>query len=321
MDCGYSKSDSVKLTVVATEEGAEDIELNWFKATDLPSNIAEPAFDGRKGSTFTVNNGMGEVTYKIADKSPATPKVKLAILTRTVTASSKTYGVLYNQAKQFIVANNNADSLHQAALAQGLTTTPVYALNENTDKVNDLKNSRSIVKWAFEAEEGQVSDVFECGNQFVVAALTEVNDGEYRSLESVKAELSIQVLNNKKAEYIKNQLKSVATLADAAALFDTEIKSAEGISLASYRLGAAGNEPAVVGTALTLEPNTISAPIVGNNGVYMITISNKKTAEGTINVEQEIQQQNMRTAYTIPYQAMSLIEENAEIVDNRARFQ
>jgi peptidyl-prolyl cis-trans isomerase D len=264
---------------------------------------------------------MGEVTYKIADKSPATPKVKLAILTRTVTASSKTYGVLYNQAKQFIVANNNADSLHQAALAQGLTTTPVYALNENTDKVNDLKNSRSIVKWAFEAEEGQVSDVFECGNQFVVAALTEVNDGEYRSLESVKAELSIQVLNNKKAEYIKNQLKSVATLADAAALFDTEIKSAEGISLASYRLGAAGNEPAVVGTALTLEPNTISAPIVGNNGVYMITISNKKTAEGTINVEQEIQQQNMRTAYTIPYQAMSLIEENAEIVDNRARFQ
>ena len=60
---------------------------------------------------------------------------------------------------------------------------------------------------------------------------------------------------------------------------------------------------------------------VGNNGVYMITVSNQKTTEGTINVEQEIQQQNMRTSYTIPYQVVSLIEEKANIVDNRARFQ
>jgi peptidyl-prolyl cis-trans isomerase D len=321
MDCGYSKSDSVKLVLVANGEGTEDVELGWFKATDLQKNIADPAFNGKKGETFTVSSGMGEQTFKIADKSKATPKVKLAILSRTVTASSKTYSVLYNQAKQFIVANNNADSLHQAAFAQGLSITPAFGLNENTDKVNDLKNSREIVRWAFGAKADQVSDVFECGNQFIVAALTEVNDGEYRSFESVKAELAIQVLNEKKAEYLTKQLSGITTLADAAALFDTEVKTAEGISLASLRLGAAGNEPAVVGTALTIEPNTLSNPIVGNNGVYMITVSEKTVAEGQINVEQEIQQLNMRTSYTIPYQAIGLIEDNANIVDNRARFQ
>ncbi len=321
MDCGYSKSDSVKLILVANGEGTEDVELGWFKATDLQKNIADPAFNGKKGETFTVSSGMGEQTFKIADKSKATPKVKLAILSRTVTASSKTYSVLYNQAKQFIVANNNADSLHQAAFAQGLSITPAFGLNENTDKVNDLKNSREIVRWAFGAKADQVSDVFECGNQFIVAALTEVNDGEYRSFESVKAELAIQVLNEKKAEYLTKQLSGITTLADAAALFDTEVKTAEGISLASLRLGAAGNEPAVVGTALTIEPNTLSNPIVGNNGVYMITVSEKAVAEGQINVEQEIQQLNMRTSYTIPYQAIGLIEDNANIVDNRARFQ
>ena len=321
MDCGYSKSDSVKLVLVANGEGTEDVELGWFKATDLQKNIADPAFNGKKGETFTVSSGMGEQTFKIADKSKATPKVKLAILSRTVTASSKTYSILYNQAKQFIVANNNADSLHQAAFAQGLSITPAFGLNENTDKVNDLKNSREIVRWAFGAKADQVSDVFECGNQFIVAALTEVNDGEYRSFESVKAELAIQVLNEKKAEYLTKQLSGITTLADAAALFDTEVKTAEGISLASLRLGAAGNEPAVVGTALTIEPNTLSNPIVGNNGVYMITVSEKAVAEGQINVEQEIQQLNMRTSYTIPYQAIGLIEDNANIVDNRARFQ
>ena len=321
MDCGYNKADSVKLVLVANDENTEDVELGWFKASDLQKNIAEPAFNGKKGEKFTVASGMGEQTFQIADKSKATPKVKLAILSRKVTASSKTYGALYNQAKQFVVANNNADSLRQAALAEGMSITPVYALNENTDKVNDLKNSRPIVRWAFEAKAGQVSDVFECGNQFVVAALTEVNDGEYRPMEAVRAELIIAATNDKKAEYIMNQLNGVSTLEAAAELFDTEIKTAEGISLSSFRFGAAGVEPAVVGTALTIDANTLSAPVKGNNGIYLLTVGEKKVAEGELNVEQEIQQANMRTSYSLPYQAIGLIEQKAKIVDNRARFQ
>ena len=321
MDCGYNKADSVKLVLVANDENTEDVELGWFKASDLQKNIAEPAFNGKKGEKFTVASGMGEQTFQIADKSKATPKVKLAILSRKVTASSKTYGALYNEAKQFVVANNNADSLRQAALAEGMSITPVYALNENTDKVNDLKNSRPIVRWAFEAKAGQVSDVFECGNQFVVAALTEVNDGEYRPMEAVRAELIIAATNDKKAEYIMNQLNGVSTLEAAAELFDTEVKTAEGISLSSFRFGAAGVEPAVVGTALTIDANTLSAPVKGTNGVYILTVGEKKVAEGALDAAQEIQQLNMRTSYSLPYQAVSLIEEKAKVVDNRARFQ
>lgn len=321
MECGYNKADSVKLILVANDENTEDVELGWFKANDLQKNIAEPAFNGKKGEKFTVASGMGEQTFKIADISKATPKVKLAILSRKVTASSKTYGALYNQAKQFVVANNNADSLHQAALAQGLSAAPVFGLNENTDKVNDLKNSRPIVRWAFAAKQGQVSDVFECGDQFVVAALTEVNDGDYRPMEAVRAELVIAATNNKKAEYIINQLKGVTTLEAAAELFGTEVKSAEGISMSSYRLGSAGVEPAVIGAALALEANAVSAPVKGNNGVYVLTVGEKKVADGELNAAEEISNLNMRTAYSIPYQAINLIEEHAEVVDNRARFQ
>ena len=321
MDCGYSKPDSVKLVLLAASEDAEDVEIGWVKDTDLPKNIAEPAFNGKKGATFTVANGMTEQKFKVLEASKPTPRVKLAILSRKVTASSKTYGALYNQAKQFIVANNNADSLHQAAIKQGLSTTPVFALNANSDKVNNLKNSRPIVRWAFEAKQGQVSDVFECGDQFVVAALTEVNDGEYRSMDAVRAELIITATNNKKAEYIINQLKGVTNLEEAAKLFDTEIKSAPALTLSAYRMGAAGVEPAVIGTAMTIQENTVSTPIKGNNGVYLISTSNAKVTEGQFNAEQEIQQMNMRLMYTIPYEAINLIQEKAKVVDNRARFQ
>ena len=321
MECGYSKPDSVKLVLVANGEGTEDVELGWFQASELQKTIADPAFAGNKGSTFTVSSGMGEQTFKIADKSNPTPKVKLAILSRKVTPSSKTYGILYNEAKQFIVNNNSIDSLRQSAQELGLSVTPAFALDANADKVNDLKNSRPIVRWAYEATVGDLSDVFECGNQFVVAALTEINDGEYRTLNEVRAELQMQALADKKADYIINQLNGVTTLEAAAELFDAEIQSAEGISLASYRLGAAGVEPAVIGAALALESNTTSAPVKGNMGVYMVRIGEKTVAEGELNTEQEIQQLNMRTSYSAPYQAIALIEENAEVEDNRARFQ
>ena len=104
-------------------------------------------------------------------------------------------------------------------------------------------------------------------------------------------------------------------------MVDNEIKTAENISLASSRLGAAGVEPAVIGAALALEPNTISAPVKGNNGVYVISVDNKTVAEGELNAATEITNLNMYTSYMIPYQAITLIQEKAKVVDNRARFQ
>lgn len=321
MDCGYNKSDSVQLRLLANGEGTEDVELGWFQANEIQKNIATPAFNGKKGDKFTVSSGMGEQTFQIVDKSVPTPKVKLAILSRTVGASSKTYSILYNKAKQFIVNNGTEEKFRTAAAEEGLTVMPAYALNANADKVADLKNSRPIVRWAFEAKEGQVSDVFECGDRFVVAMLTETHDGDYRTLDEVRAELVVEATNNKKAEYIINQLNGVSTLDEAAKLFDTDVKTAENVSLSSYRFGSTGIEPAVIGTAMAMADNSVSAPVKGNMGVYMLQIGQKHTAAGELNAEQEISQLNMRTSYSLPYQAINLMEQKAKVEDNRARFQ
>lgn len=321
MDCGYNKSDSVQLRLIANGEGTEDVELGWFRADEIQKNVADLAFSGKKGEKFTVAAGMGEQTFQIVDKSKPTPKVKLAILSRTVSASSKTYSALYNQAKQFIVNNNTEEKFRAGAAEAGLQSMPAYGLQENTDKVADMKNSRPIVRWAFEAKEGQISDVFECGDRFVVAMLTEVHDGDYRSLDEVRASLVVEATNQKKAEYITAQLQGITSLQEAAQLFDTEVLTATGVSLSSYRFGSAGVEPAVIGTALALESNAVSSPVAGNMGVYLLQAGERHTADGTLNAEQEIAQLNMRTAYMLPYQAIQLLQDNADITDNRARFQ
>ena len=318
MKAGYSMPDSVELKAIVKD--GEDQELGWFKAADLPKNIAEPAFAGKRGTQFTVAQGMGEQTYEIMEIGKPTPKVKLAILAREVTPSSKTYSVIYNNAKQFIVNNNNAEALEAAAQAAGMAVVPQYNLTATTDKVGQLKSSRPIVRWAFEAKEGAVSDVFECGQQFIVAALTEVNDGEYRPMESVRAELTYEATNNAKAEYIKKQLKGVESLEAAAQILGQSVQSAERVSLADSRFGNAGMEPAVIGKALAQGENVLSEPIQGKMGVFMVKTGAKNNLSEEMNLEVEKAQIVARYAY-LPYQAMQLIEEKAEVTDNRANFQ
>ncbi len=318
MQAGYSMPDSVELKAIV--EGGEDQELGWFKATDLPKNIAEKAFAGKRGSRFTVAQGMGEQTFEILEVGKPTPKVKLAILAREVTPSSKTYSIIYNNAKQFIVNNNNAEALEKAAQEAGLAVVPQYNLTKTTDKVGQLKASRPIVRWAFEAKEGQVSDVFECGQQFIVAALTEVNDGEYRPLEAVRAELTYEARNNAKAEYIAKELKGVETLEAAAEKLDQKIQSVGRVALSDSRFGNAGMEPAVIGKAIALGENATSAPVKGNMGVFVVRTGAANNLTADFVAETEKAQLASRYTY-LPYQAMQLIEDNAKIDDNRANFQ
>ncbi len=319
MKAGYSKPDSVFLKFVATEEGQEDQELGWYTADKLNKEIATPAFNTKKGGQFTVAVGMGTQTFEVMEVSKATPKVQLAILERKVTPSSKTYSVIYNEAKQFVVNNNTEETFIAAAAEANKMVTPQYNLDKNTENVGTLASSRPIVRWAFEAKEGQVSDVFECGNQFVVATLTEVNDGDYRSFEEVKAELMVEATNNKKAAQIIKNLAGITSLEEAAEKMGATVRTANHINLSSYRFGNA-SEPAVIGTALAMEDNTLSAPIQGLSGVYVIKTGAKVVANGEFNAEQEKANLMQRTAYMIPYQAISLIESEAKVTDNRANF-
>ena len=320
MDCGYSMPDSVQLKLIAAEEGQEDRELGWFTESMLQKQIAEPAFAGKKGTRFNVAAGLGEQTFEIMDVSKATPKVKLAILERKVTPSSRTYSVLYNEAKQFVVNNQTEDLFRGAAAEAGMNLQPAYALNKNTDKVADLKSSRPIVRWAFEAKEGQISDVFECGDKFVVALLTEISEDEYRPMKDVQGELTLKATNRKKAALISKEMEGLGSLEEAAQKFNTTVQNAEAVTLSSYRLGNGGSEPAVIGKALAINANTLSRPVEGRNGVYMLVAGDKKTAEAEFNEQTEVQQLNNRYAY-LPYQLINMVEEKSEVVDNRYNFQ
>lgn len=317
---GYALPDSVKLTAVAAEEGQENQELGWYAVKALTKDMAEKVFACKKGEQFTMAQGMGEQTFIVDDFSKATPKVKIAILARTVTASSKTYAQIFNSAKQFIVENPTEEKFAEAAQEAGKLLMPANNVTKNADKIAQLKQSRPIVRWAFEAKEGAVSDVFECGQEFIVAAVAAVREGEYAPMSDVQNELRFEAMNDKKAEVIMAQLKDVKSLEEAAKILSTEVQLAEGVSMAGFRFGAAA-EPAVIGTAMKLNAGEVSAPIKGLTGVYVVKGGEKQTTDAEFDAQSQIAQLNMRSSYSLPYQALQLIEEKADVTDNRANFQ
>ncbi|MBR0310365.1 MAG: SurA N-terminal domain-containing protein [Paludibacteraceae bacterium] len=321
MDCGYNTPDSVQLKGIATKEGEEDQEFGWFTEADLQKNIAEPAFAGKVGQRFTVTLGMEDRTFEITGLTKPTPKAKVAIIEREVTPSSKTYAAIYNTANQFVVSNTNEAAFREAAKEAQMEIETATGLQKMANKVADLKSSRAIVRWAFNAKEGQVSDVFECGDKYIVAVLTATHDGEYREFEDVQASLRYEAVNRKKAEYISQQIANAKTLAEVAEKMGTEVRHIDELTEDSYRFGAEGMEPAAVGTAFATAAGELSKPVKGNQGVIVLVPADVQRTEAEIDYKAEIANLNARTSYSLPYQLINNLEQNADIVDNRATFQ
>lgn len=321
MDCGYNAPDSVQLKGIATKEGEQDQEYGWFTEADLQKDIAEPAFAGKVGQRFTVTLGMEDRTFEITGLTKPTPKAKVAIIEREVTPSSKTYAAIYNTANQFVVNNQNEEAFRAAAEEAKMEIETATNLQKMANKVADLKSSRAIVRWAFNAKEGQVSDVFECGDKYIVAVLTATHDGEYREFEDVQATLRYEAVNRKKAEYISKQIADAKTLAEVAEKMGSEVRHIDALTEDSYRFGIEGMEPAAVGTAFATAAGELSKPVKGNQGVIVLVPSDVQRTEAEVDYKVEIASMNARTSYSLPYQLINNLEQNADIVDNRATFQ
>ena len=283
------------------------------------------AFDKKAGDIFKFKNAQGIQIVKVTEKTQLRPKVKLAILERKVTASSRSQARIFNDAKQFAVSAKDITSFQNLAEEKGLLIRPANNLEENADRVGMLSQSRQIVRWLFKASVGTISDVFDNGNQFIVAIVTEVNEKGYTPMEKVSDQIKAELLKDKKADYmiknISDKLAAGSTLESLAGELSVDVKEAENVNFASYAFGASGFEPYVIGSALNVAMNQVSKPIKGISGVYVVMpLSETQTTE-EFNAETEITQLNSRNAYSpLSYTIYEDIRKNAEIIDNRSTF-
>ncbi len=299
-------------------------EIGWIQeGAGVDKEIANTAFGKAVNEVFTIKNTQGTQIMQVMEKTTANSKVKLAILERKVVPSSKSYSKIYNDAKQF-AADMTADKFEKTAKDKKYNMLTAANLLESVDKIADIPQSRQIVRWVFKSDKGEVSDVFDCINQFVVAVTTEVNKKGYRSVEKVTDQLKAEIIKDKKAELmIKNmseQLSKTPSLAALAASINDSVKVAKAVNFASYQFGVAGMEPSVIGKSSVISLNKISGPIKGNAGVYVISTSNKTVNPQPFDAKMEMMQLNSRMSYSLPYMIIQDLKEKADIVDNRMNF-
>ena len=299
-------------------------EIGWITEGSIDKQIAEPAFAKGKNDIFKINAGQGIQIFQIMDKTPARRKVKVAILERKVTQSSQSYSKIFNEAKQFAVASTSGELFEKTAKAKRYIVNPATGLLANTDRIGNIPQSRQVVRWAFKSEKGDVSDVFDCGMEYIVATTTEISPKGYRSLAMVTPQLKSEIIKDKKAELIAKNLTGMLakypTLESLATALNTQVRVAPAVNFTSTQFGEAGFEPFVIGKASVTPAGKISLPLKGNAGVFVILPGQKQTDTMPFNQKMEIAQLDARAAYSLPYTLMEKLKEKYEIIDNRSNF-
>ena len=178
-----------------------------------------------------------------------------------------------------------------------------------------MRQARELVKWAYNAKVGQVSDLFQCDDDFVVALLAKKQPKGYVAIEELKAGLTREIRNEKKASQIASATQG-KSLGEIATMYKSKVDTARNVSFAQNSVSGAGIEPALVGKALSLEKGKVFSAVQGNNGVYALQVVDNKTAE--------VSDDRAKSAYHQLYQGvqyyLNQIITDVDVEDNRIRF-
>ena len=302
---------------------AEGGDLGWFAEGVMVKPFETAAFGAKKGQLVTAISQFGLHIIEVTDKSSESKKVQLSTVILPIEPSSTTYQKIYADAGAFATKNNTIESLTKAVDEAGLTFRTAEKVLENDKNIAGLSSSRDIVKWAFKAKLGDVSMPFELEDRFVVVALKEARDKGVPTVDQVRGELEVAVIKEKKAEKIAQDIKAAnaSSLQDLATKLNTEVKKASNINFNSFSIPGAGREPKVIGKALTLPKETLSNPIEGELGVYVVYVTQEaqEVAEPG-NLAQIKQQLRSTTTGRVDFEVFEALKKQADIVDNRAVF-
>ena len=297
-------------------------DLGWFPEGVMVKEFNDACFLGKKGDKSVVKTQYGYHVIEITDQSAASEKVKVAILAHKIAASNKTVDQIYARASKFGSNSRSIESFRSNADREGLNLRTAN-LRRNDHRVANLDNSRQIVRWAYKASRGEISEIFELDEQFIIAIVSGLHKEGVAPFDEVKNVIMRNVLNEKKAEYLiakVNEAKAGAsTLQTIADKLLTEVKEAKSVTYSSYSVPTVGVEPNLQAAMVCLDNQQISEPIEGLSGVYVIQLmSVDKPADVDLARERIVlQRTNMSRA---GYQVFSAIREAADIEDNRSNF-
>lgn len=277
------------------------------------------------GETRNISTPSGNIIVKVTDRRNFQTKYVAAVIKTKITFTDDTQNKAYNKFSQYVSENQTLEGLEKAAKKYGYTVMEQRDVKSSQHVIANISGTHEALKWAYEAKEGEVSPLYECGNNdsFLVLVVTKIHEKGYRGLDDamVKELVKAEALNDKKAELLMAKAKDVKNI-NAAKAKGAQIVPVQQITFASpaFVSIAGTTEPALSGAVAATKVGTFSAHAVkGNGGVYLFQVTAKKN-RGQKFDQKAYEQRMTRQAMMAAGNFMQELYINADITDNRFMF-
>lgn len=268
---------------------------------------------------------QGSIIVKVTDRRAMIDKYDIAVVKRPVEFSKETYTKAYNDFSHFIASNATLKDIEANALKNGYNLQSRNDLMNSEHYVGGIRSTQEAMRWIFneDTDINSVSPMYECGenDHMLVVILTGVHQKGYRSMEDVKDILTKKVMEDKKAEMLKEKMANAKSIADVMKVNGAVSDTINHVSFsASTFVSKVGySEPIISGAASKAENGKFISPLKGNGGVYAFQVLSKnKTAEKYDAKSEEMQQESMNMRAVSRF--VNDLYEKANVKDNRYLF-
>ena len=275
--------------------------------------------------TRNMKLGQGNVIIQVVDRRAMINKYTAAVIKKTIDFSKETYSTAYNKFSSFVSANQTPDKIAKNAKGCGYTVQEAKDITTSTHTLVGINDTRDALKWLFEAKEGEISPMYECGNndQLLLVVLDKIHPKGYRSYDDpqVKEMLKAEVMRDKKAEQLMAKAKDVKSVAAAKAKGAT-VAPVNQVTFSApvFVMSTGASEPALSGAVAATAKGQFSAkPVKGNAGVYVFQVTNRTTRPGKFEAKTE-EDKARQKALQFAGNFMNELVIKAGVVDDRYLF-
>jgi peptidyl-prolyl cis-trans isomerase D len=311
----------------STDKGSAEKggDLGWFKEGQMVKPFSDSSFYGNVGDVKIVYSQYGIHILKIEAQSRRVKKVQLAVLARQVRASEATDQTYFAKASEFGAVNNTPEKFNKAIAEGVVKAIPLVKLTENTNNIAGLERSRELIRWAFNGNVGDITGkVMEFDNKYVIAIIDKVREKGFTPVEDLKSEIEIEVRKEKQGDLLAAKMQEaqdgISDINTIGANLNIPVNNASNVRFTSYTIPNLGAEPKLQAAAIALEEGKISAPIKGNNGVYIIQVESKNMPTPDANNTMEKNYITRTNTNRVTYSALTVLNELAGVEDNRINF-
>ncbi len=296
-------------------------ELGWMTQQNMVPGF-DTCFVAKVQNPFIIETSYGIHIINVKERTKPQRKVQLAILEKSAIAGRETFQDFYSQANEFATkVDGKLANFNQLSMEMGLHPTPAYNVVEGARSIAGYPNAREIVRWAYDANKGDASQIISLDNKyFFVVALTDVREAGIPKLDQVESQIASLLRREKSNEKallgVKESVSGIDNLDLIAEKLGTTVSKQSGVSFGAQ--GAQSFDPKFIGFVAGAPENKVMGPVAGNVGIYIFNV-NSRDIGAFFTEDDAISRHNQVAGYQIQM-IPTILEKKAGVKDYRARF-